>query len=124
MNHRRNKYRVANRDRRTWNGKVYASRAEMLYAQLLGAHREDGAIVEIEEQPLVTLGVPENRYRPDFRVVDCDGVTSWVDVKGVETTMFRRNMRLWKAYGPGPLLVVRHVRDGRFKTMRTILPVG
>lgn len=119
----KNKYRVAAKERRTWEGRVYASRAEMLYAQQLDIELHAGEILSIEEQPVVTLGVPENRYIPDFRVVNRRGEESWIDVKGVETQMFRRNVRLWRAYGPGPLLVVKHLGRGRFETTKTIIPI-
>lgn len=108
MKPRRNKYHVAPKERRTdENGRVYASRAEMLYAKnlrLLG--------VEFIEQPRVTLGDTGIVYVPDF-YANLNGDWVYIDVKGVETAAFRIKKKLWKLYGPASLHVVKR-RGTRF----------
>lgn len=114
---RRNKYRVAPKALRTdANGKVYASKAEMLYAAQL---RAIGA--SFIEQPRVMLGDSGIVYVSDFYIKGEDG-PEYVDVKGVQTPVFKLKKKLWKVYGPAPLRIVR--RDhGRFVTVE-IVPKG
>jgi hypothetical protein len=57
-------------------------------------------------QPTFRLGCPENVYRPDFLVVSAKGVRV-EDVKGVETSKFARDRKLWARYGPCPLWIVK-----------------
>jgi len=104
---RRHKYKVAPAKDRRFNGRTYASKAEMLYAKHLFAMRESALILEFTEQPTVRLGVPENVYRPDFLVIPDEGYPFYVDVKGVETRTFKRNKKLWSAYGWLDLHVVK-----------------
>jgi len=54
----------------------------------------------------VCLGVPENVYRPDFWATDSLGNERYEDVKGTETPKFRRDKKLWAAYGPCPLHII------------------
>lgn len=68
-------------------------------------------------QPTFRLGVPENVYRADYLVLNADGSTHVEDVKGVETSKFRRDVRLWESYGPFDL----HVIKGK---QLTIIPAG
>lgn len=102
---RRSKYNVAPASERTWRGKVYASKAEMLYAQMLEIEVANGWIIEVVEQPRLWLGVRENIYVPDFLIVRASGAF-YVDVKGTETAAFRKNKKLWAAYGRLPLQIV------------------
>lgn len=121
---RRHKYKVATPDRRTWDGKTYASRAEMFFARHLADHKARGTILEFIEQPRTWLGVRENVYVPDFLVVPSDVVTPpyFVDVKGVETPAFKRNKRLWKRYAVLDLHVVTVDAAGRPATREVIKP--
>jgi hypothetical protein len=64
------------------------------------------------EQVSIWLGVPENTYRPDFFIIFADGSYEFVDVKGVETAAFKKTVRLWKAYGPCRLRVVKRKGKG------------
>ena len=115
------KYRVAPAHLRTWNGKCYSSKAEMEYAQLLLRLVESGQVTEYTEQPMFRLGCPENTYRPDFLVIEHTGRVYCVDVKGAETRQFKKNCRLWRAYGRVPLHVVKKTRKG-FATVRVEEP--
>ena len=116
---RRHKYNVAPKEYRTWRDKVYASKAEMQYAQLLDLLMQDGTIVEIREQPRFHLGCPENTYIADFLVVPAKGLPHVIDVKGMETAKFRRDKKLWKVYGEMQLIIVKQ-RGGRFYVVEEI----
>ena len=113
----RNKYNAAPT---FYHGVRYQSKAEAAYAEGLDLQLKNGDVDWWLPQVTVTLGVPENRYRVDF-VVRCSADRSgfgdvgiWaVDVKGVETTAFRRNVRLWKAYGPFDLRIVKNGKVDR-----------
>lgn len=115
----RNKYRVAPAAERRWNGRTYASKAEMERAQQLRQFMEAGEVIEIVEQPRLWLGVPENVYVPDFLVLWKYGGAEYEDVKGVETAQFRRVKKLWAAYGRLPLRIVKKSGQ-RFRTSEVI----
>lgn len=120
---RRNKYNVAPKEDRTWNGRTYGSKAEMRYAKQLRMLLDAGDIVAVIEQPRVWLGVPENVYVPDFFVVRSDGDTYYVDVKGKPSPKFRRDCKLWAKYGPNwgrQRLVVVRTSGERFRVDETI----
>ena len=104
---RRNKFRVAPADQRKFLGKTYPSKAEMLYAVELQHLLDAGLIIEYVEQPKLWLGVPENKYIPDFLVIPRDGIPYYVDVKGIETPVFKKNKRLWRSYGRLQLFLVK-----------------
>lgn len=109
------KYGVAKKEDRTAAGIVYASRAESIRAQELAAQVAAGLLLVVIEQPKVRLGVPENIFRPDFFIVSADSVLAsppcWFEeVKGVETAKFKRDVKLWQAYGRAPLRVFKRVK--------------
>lgn len=116
------KYNVAPREDRTYNGTVYDSKAEMQRAVALDLMLAGKAIRSYTRQPRFTLGVKENVYVADFHVIDADG-NEWIeDVKGASTAKWRRDMKLWRSYGPLPLHVLKHAGGHRFVT--TIIPGG
>ncbi len=83
-----------------YNGVRYASKAEADRAETLDILIRCEEIAIWIPQPKFRLGVPENIYVADFFVVHTDG-SYWVeDVKGYETPKFKRDKKLWKAYGP------------------------
>lgn len=140
---RNNKYKVAPPDERKYNGRTYASKAEMEYAKELYMLKKGGEILEFIEQPRLWLGVPENIYVPDFFIVyknptleewlpgrsdrgpslndDAARDPIYVDVKGVMTSAFRRNVKLWKSYGVLDLHIVKK-KGKRFVTSEIISP--
>lgn len=128
MRFHRNKFRVAPAAERFHNGRTYASKAEMMYAQQLDALKEARAIIEYIEQPKFRLGCPENVYVADFLVWELTDFEGYnvidcyvVDIKGVETPKFRHDRKLWAAYGMLPLHIVKRV-GGKFKTVAVIEP--
>ena len=77
----------------TWtDGIRFDSKAEAEFYQMV-----KGKIQEL--QPKVYLTRARILYKPDFLMND----RTYIDVKGVETPVFRLKKRLWKLYGPGPL---------------------
>ena len=93
-------------------GVRYASKAESIRAQFLDLCVLDGSVLWWIGQPVFRLGVPENKYVPDFLVVeaDCSEVAGVhvEDVKGpCETEKFRRDRKLWAAYGPCELWIIK-----------------
>ena len=103
-----------NARRAEYRGEVYDSGAEARYAARLDRLRAGGAIAAWRRGTAWTLlESPTGReqdgitYRPDFEVWAPDGFKA-VDVKGVETEVFRLKAKLWRAVYPTvPLYVVR-----------------
>jgi len=115
-----NKFKVAPAKERTANGRVYASKAEMLYANMLYDQMRAGEIIEVIEQPSLWLGVPENKYRPDFLIVPAGAARPYyVDVKGMETSQFKHVKKLWAKYGRLDLQIVKRKGD-KFVTLEVI----
>lgn len=114
----RNKYRAKPTD---YNGVRYASLTEAGYAQVLDTLIQFGEVRWWLGQPRFRLGVPENVYVPDFLVFPASGCEYAVDVKGVETPKFRKDKKLWAAYGPCPLVVIAR-KNRRYVTRETINP--
>jgi len=119
VKHHRNKYKVSPAAERTFNGRTYDSKAECLYAQQLDLMLQSGDVLDVVEQPRVTLGVPENVYRPDFLIIPDGELPYYVDVKGMETPKFKKDKKLWKAYGRLDLYIVKQ-SGKRFKTTEVI----
>jgi len=116
----RNKYNVSKPEARTYAGKVYDSKAEMLYAQCLWERLRAADLLEVVEQPRIYLGVIENIYVPDFLVIT-PRESYYVDVKGVETPQFKKVKKLWAAYGRLPLKIVT-LKGQIFHVNEIILP--
>lgn len=117
---RRHKYNVSAPEARTWRERTYASKAEMLYAQLLNLELDDGQLIEIVEQPRIRLG-PDFVYVPDFLVIPSGNGEPWyVDVKGVQTPQFRKAKKLWAKYGRLSLCVMKQAGKTKFKRVETI----
>lgn len=113
-----NKYRAV---RTEHDGRTYASKAEALRAAELDALKAAGVIRHWEPQPRFRLGCAENVYVADFLVWPADrSGPVWVEeVKGRDTSKFRRDLKLWARYGPCDLLIYR-----RGRLAETITPGG
>lgn len=101
------KYKVSPPEERRYNGRTYGSKSEMRYAKHLDRLLEQGIVLDFVCQPKTWLGVPENVYVPDFLIIPHGGPPYYVDVKGMETQKFKRDKKLWKAYGRLALHVVK-----------------
>jgi hypothetical protein len=99
--------------RRTeYRGETYDSAAEASYAERLDLLKAAGAIKEWGRGAPIVL-VPGKRrerieYRPDFWVIDGPGGngTYYVDVKGVETAVWKLKMRLLRHTNPTLKLLI------------------
>jgi hypothetical protein len=121
MRFSKNKYHVSPPNERTARGRVYASKAEKQYADLLWAlvGQPDG-ICLIVEQPSIRLG-EDTVYKPDFLVIPEADDPYCVDVKGMETSEWKKTKILWAKYGRIPLRVVK--KSGtKFNTTEIIAP--
>ena len=104
-----NKYGVNPKEKRTYNGTVYASTAEMKYRIKLDTivryNNEENPISKIEEQvkfPIEIKGFKCFTYILDFRVTYSSGVIQHIDVKGSKLgaaySMFRLKKKCVEAY--------------------------
>lgn len=90
-----------------YQGIRFDSQAELARWKVLEAKLAAGVIKFLYPHPRFRLGVPENVYVADSLVVDADGCVRVEDVKGSETAKFRKDRRLWKAYGQCDLWVIK-----------------
>jgi len=88
-------------------GITYDSKAEAARAGRHAMSLRAGLIRGWTRQVTFRLGVPENVYRCDFLVFHLDGTVDAEDVKGQELAKFKRDKKLWAAYGPCRLLIVK-----------------
>jgi predicted nuclease of restriction endonuclease-like RecB superfamily len=73
---------------------------------------------EVECQPKIYLSKAKILYKPDFKIIE-DGKVIYIDVKGMETPVFKIKKRLWKAYQSDELRIIK--RSGkRFKLAETV----
>ena len=73
-----------------------------------------GEITELKCQDNIHLSAAKFLYKPDFRVTIPSGDYEWHEMKGFETDTWKRNRRLWKAYGPGKLTIWKKNARGIF----------
>ncbi len=89
---------------RTYNGRVYHSKAEAEYAQRLDFLVKAGAVKEYICQatmPIVVNNVPICKVVVDFKVVNSDMTVDLIEIKGFETEIFRLKKKLLLACYPG-----------------------
>lgn len=106
-----NKYGVAPKDERTYDGVVYDSKAEKIYAEALDLREKSGDILGWVRQITVRLG-SDSWTRIDFLVFIDINHTELVEIKGFETPRFKEVRRLWAKYGPGPLFIKKRKGNG------------
>ena len=97
-----------------YNGITYDSAAEARRAQELDALIEAGQVRWYVRQPTFRLGCPENVYRADFIVCYPGGGCQVEDVKGYRTAKFKRDIKLWRRYGP-MMLMLKTWRRGEWR---------
>lgn len=120
----------ATSEHRTYEGRIYASKAEMLYAEYLDALVKLGEVFRWLPQPLFHL-TPDISFRPDFIVTghtpdvqDPSQVfedTYAVDVKGYAQVGWTKKRKLWLKYAPIKLLVVERKKHS-FQTIEIVDP--
>lgn len=88
------------------NGRSYASKAEAKYAATLALRKRVGEVLFWLEQ--VPLSLPgKTKYVVDFLEFHADGTAHFVDVKGMETAMFRLKKRQVEELYPIEIEVVK-----------------
>lgn len=89
-------------------GRSFGSKLEANLFQFLLLRERAGEIKNIKQQVRVSLSNAEIVMIPDYSyVVIATNVTEYAEAKGFETEIYRLKRRLWKAYGPGKLLVYK-----------------
>jgi hypothetical protein len=88
------------------DGKRFPSKAERAYYDKLCILKKSGDVIFFLRQ--VPFDLPgENTYRADFMVFYSDGTVRVVDVKGVETEVFKVKKRLLEETYPFKLEIVK-----------------
>lgn len=100
------KYRVSLAVDRTWNGRVFASKAEMRAAKEFEALKKAGEIFELEYQPVIELLPRPNlvKYIPDFKITWRNGTEELIDIKGVSTEVFKLKIKMLRHFYPNKKL--------------------
>lgn len=114
-----NKYHAV---RTIYDGVTYGSKAEAERAAELDLLVRSGEVRTWIGQPKFRLGDAINVYVADFLVATAAGEVWAEDVKGRETSKFRRDKRLWKKHGRIELRVIR--REGRRLVVSEIIKGG
>lgn len=95
-------------NKKVWVGGIkFDSKKEASYYTRLLSLKEKGEVLEIETQPVLEI-FPSFRaidgkkqraitYIPDFKVMYKDGLTFYVDVKGVKTEVFKIKWKMARA---------------------------
>lgn len=104
---RKNKYGAK---RKEYNGRLYHSRGEAGYAQVLELRRKAGEIKEVIPQYRLSLdvnGFHICNYIVDFKCIMSDGSEELHEYKGFETDLWRFKWKLTEAlYGDKYKLIV------------------
>ena len=82
------------------DGITFASKREAYYYRLYSKMQEAGMIKNLKLQtslPFTLNGKKMFTYKPDFEYDDQDGKHHYIDVKGVETPLFRLKKKLIEA---------------------------
>ena len=101
----RNKYGVAPKDERTVDGILFASKVEAKAYCQLRFLQSVGEVTKLELQPVFKFEMGFE-YRADFRVTYRDGRMEVIDVKGVETPVFKLKRKCMAHFYPAVNLVL------------------
>jgi len=108
-----NKYGVAPVGQRTYNGVVYASKAEAVYASELDLRvkaREIKGWVRQRKFVLDVNGKHICNYIIDFEVFFMNGEFEFIEVKGHETPEWKLKFKLFEALYPAEFKLTRVVK--------------
>ena len=105
----------------TIDGITFASKSEWRYYQHLLGLMESGVVESFEMQKPYTLldkfphpktgkTIRAIKYVPDFEVIYTDGRVEVVDVKGMQTDVFRMKCKLFMFRYQIPLVLVKYNR--------------
>lgn len=100
---------VSSKDDRTFDGRVYMSKAEMMKAFELTRMKASGQIADWKPQvaiPMIVTNAATGKQTmvckmvADFEVTENSGAKYWVEIKGFRTQMFSIKLKLLKALYP------------------------
>lgn len=110
----KNKYHAV---RTEYAGGTYDSKKEAEYAAQLTLQRAaldpKYRVIQVERQPFFILQEEPNKitYRADFRVRYADGHIEVVDVKGIQTPVFKLKLKMMKQKYPN--VNVKIIEEGK-----------
>lgn len=116
-----------NAKRVTVDGIVFDSKVEAEYYELLKIERGTGGIKDFDIQPVFELQpkykhngktIQPIKYIADFTVYNADGTVDIVDIKGMETPVFKLKAKMFRYQNPDKnlLLLAYSKIDGGFIT--------
>lgn len=82
------------------DGFTFASKREAHYYRIYSALENAGVIKNLKMQTSLPFMLEEKKiftYKPDFEYDDSDGKHHYIDVKGIETPVFRLKKKLIEA---------------------------
>lgn len=112
ISEKRARISVAPKDQRTYNGRVYHSKAEARKAAALDVLVRAKKISGWKAQGTIVLAVNGKTIclmRPDFVVNHNDGRQQWLEVKGHETEVYKLKRKLLAALFPELWYTVEYV---------------
>jgi hypothetical protein len=117
---KRNKYNVAPKEKRTENGIVFASQAEMMHYRYLRILMKDKIVQWVFRQVPVDLpgGI---RYVADFLVIYTDGHVELHEVKGFETAVWKQKRKLLDIIDRPPLRVIDARDASSWRSSKSVL---
>lgn len=89
--------------RTNYNGRSYQSKAEARYAKKLDILKGGGQIRDWRPQvpvPLVVNSMLIAKYIVDFAIINNDGTRELIEIKGMETAVWKLKYKLFKALYP------------------------
>jgi predicted nuclease of restriction endonuclease-like RecB superfamily len=88
------------------DGIKFDSKAEAEYYLYLLQEKRLGLIDKIEVHPKIYLTDARILYISDFLITEGDK-KYYIDIKGMQTPVFRLKLKLWKFYGAGELRLIK-----------------
>ena len=104
-------------------GRRFDSQLERDVATMLVIRQRAGEIADLAYQATVTLSAAHIKWRIDFAYIEtATGVRWHHEAKGMETEAYRLKLKLYRAYGPGPLRITK-ATHGRLTTVEVHGPM-
>jgi len=105
------------------HGRSFGSKSEgQCFQDMILLRERAGEITDVQCQESVYLTKARIQYISDFSFLDLTiGEKFWAEYKGFETKVWLIKKKLWKHYGPGPLLIYKKNKYGILLT-ETVVP--
>ncbi len=112
----------AKRTRLAGEEKSFPSKLEAKVYAYCKMREQLGQIEGLVRYASVSLSAAGIKYKPDARAIYSDTKQEfWIEAKGAVTERFRMIIKLWKAFGPGPLEIWKENRRGIYLA-DTVIP--